>query len=408
MDQPGFPPLWDEDEQQQLPQGGRAIDTSYPEQDFRYGGQPRAPVLNPGPGQPHATFPLQQQALPQFLERQSHFNLSQSYPQAFFSQNHTLHSALSSILSHPDVRAHRDSICFYLRLPPILYAELYRSQTPLPVHQELTTFLSQQHGELPADLWALIDLLREQPDFQQAQAYVIDVITTQVPRQNPAHTPGGSSVRGGPALGLSRATSPIQFHISSPVPGQGQTTASTPLSTTNPRSKSQSPFHRTKGRAPRGERYKCPYTNCKHEPFRNAGNFNNHMRSAHFESPYRNQHPSNFLIPEASPQPSIQGDAPSSSATTASDSPVAYRRQSQDYGSADLAAAFGRDRFANIGESAYPSTIDDEFQASIAPGATTEDSGQSLPHFSPEEAGHVGFGEFQRLEEQLWDQRRKK
>ncbi|KAJ9604348.1 hypothetical protein H2200_011182 [Cladophialophora chaetospira] len=53
------------------------------------------------------------------------------------------------------------------------------------------------------------------------------------------------------------------------------------------------------------ERYQCPYTNCEHRSFRNVGHFNNHMRDYHFELPHRNQHPSNFLIPDRSPRANI-------------------------------------------------------------------------------------------------------
>lgn len=393
MDESGFPLYWDdEDRQMQLAQAGQVIDTPYPEQGFQHRSQPGAPPLNPIAAQ--AAFAFQQQPFPQYLYQQPHSNIPPSDPQAFLFQNH-IDNLLARILASPQTAAHSDSICFYLSLPPDIWATLYKAQSPTPFHHELTGLLSQKHGRPPTEILGLIHQLRERSDFLQAQPHLVNAFITATQQRNPSQTPEGSSASnrqsfaGGRAPDQSGESSPT-LYISSPMVGQeSRTTATTPLSVGITRTQSRSPYKRTKGRAPRGERYKCPYLNCKHEPFRNAGNFNNHMRSTHAESLYRNQHPSNFLMPDVSPQPSIQGDV--STATSASDSPVNQRRLSREGSAGDLMAVQG---LSLGGPSARPNV--------------TDDGASNLSGLSPDDAGSFRFGDFAGFDQQTWDEMMKK
>ncbi|KIW67631.1 hypothetical protein PV04_06868 [Phialophora macrospora] len=342
MNQPGVPLAWDGERQLRLPRAGRSA------QEIQNAHHPRAPLHNTGATQLDSAFQVQQSALPQYFHQAPSVDLlgNGSQAQAFCAQDHAWHHLLRSILAHPDIATYRDGVCNYLRIPLGLWIELYKPQVPDHVHQMLTDCLALNYGRLPDDLGILIKELRDHIDFPHLQTHLINVIMSTVPQRDPPHTPSGSSgqdVRpmGSRRLGRdfdeSEETSPTLVIPSPRTAQSGRTAVTTPLFTGNARSTPQSPFQRKKRRAPRGERYKCPYTNCKHEPFRNAGNFINHMRNCHAESPYRDQDPSDFLIPDLSPQPSVQGDVMSSAATNADDSPLSYCRSSQEFGNGEIA-----------------------------------------------------------------------
>lgn len=71
-------------------------------------------------------------------------------------------------------------------------------------------------------------------------------------------------------------------------------------------------------RAPPGNAYICPYKYCKHAPFRNVGNFNNHMRKCHAEFRIAKWNQSEFLMPH--------GDS-AQIGTSQRDSPAAAERR---------------------------------------------------------------------------------
>jgi hypothetical protein len=322
---------------------------------------------------------------------------------------------------------------------------------PDHVHQLLTECVALNYGRLPDDLGILVNELRDLSEFPHLQTHLVNVIMSTVPQRDPPHTPSGSSGQDAGPTGIhhlgrefdrSEETSPILV-ISSPRTAQsGRTAVTTPLSAGNARSTPQSPFQRKPRRAPRGERYKCPYTNCKHEPFRNAGNFSNHMRSCHAESPYRNQDPSDFLIPDFSPQPTVRGDVTSSAASNATDSPLSFRRSSQELGNGENTSGGDRSAhgFESIGDgvlfhASHPASImrgglnyadpqEGQGTSGLANGSLLEgfkfspNSQQLQPdvvsdgdpdtatRLSPAEVGPVGFYDFQMMERHRCSDRR--
>jgi hypothetical protein len=330
MDQSRFFMTGDNDRLYQPTPTGQMISVSSSEPQIQYAGQPQL-QSNPAFISPvdhaqlfrHASFPQQFEHLPLQQFPFSIPNSPSSLPR------HPLHGSLfTAILNHPEIARHRDSVCNYLRLTPSLWEELYHPEQTSPVHHELTRYLSGRYGKLPADLWKLIDDFRAQQDFAQSQEYFVDTIVSIIRPHSVPPMPISSSEFDGQTITdeHSEQDSPIQVRVSGAA--EGVSTSSNIFVASS--RKSQAPYRRAKGRAPKGERYKCPYLNCKHEPFRNAGNFNNHMRSVHAESEYRKRHPSEFLMPDSSPQPSSHGDAPSSVGTGAAESPVSQQRMSRE------------------------------------------------------------------------------
>lgn len=445
---------WGEDHQSQPLQPGTAIDHPLTGLQIRSPGAQRLPPQRPTSIPAEPAFHIGESNHPQYLDHRSRRSISNSEFQSFQPENRSSNELLAALLNHPDIATYKERVCNYLGLvTPSLWAELYRPEIATPVHRRLTRCLSQEWGELPPDIWRLVSHLRAQPDFGLLQHRLVHAITSCLP-QHPPQTPvwnHGYETRSledhgaGPTVHRSADASPILFRISTPALEQGRQTNTMAMTAGNLRSKSQSPYQRTrtKGRAPKGEVYKCPYKNCKHEPFRNAGNFNNHMRNAHAESEYRNRHPSEFLMPDASPQPSNQGDGTSSAATNASDSPLATRRTSQELAPADMLATVNPEGFGNIGyDMFHPSQ--EEIQARIIqepfenedfrePGVVSAHGSDLLlegfryarraqqdrqdvlqddrvfepPLLSPPGAGPVGFGQFQQMEEQGWCSSRK-
>ncbi|OCT52061.1 hypothetical protein CLCR_08588 [Cladophialophora carrionii] len=380
MNHPGFPRTWNGERQPRLPQLGWSA------QEIRDANQRGEALHNTVAIQPHAAFQLQQSAFSSSVHQVPQPDLFGNNAQASPTQSRAWDNVFQSILTHPDIANHRDGVCSYLRIPSGLWTELYKPQVSEHVHYLLTDCLARNYGRLPDDLRILINELRDLPEFPHLRAYLVNVIMSTVPQQVPPKIPSVSSGQDvsatvshsvGSDFDRSGETSPILV-ISSPRTAQsGRTAVTPPLSVGNARSTPQTPFQRAKGRAPRGERYKCPYTNCKHEPFRNAGNFNNHMRSCHAESPYRNQHPSDFLIPDLSPQPSIQGDAMSSAATNSSGSPLSHRRPSQDFGNPEVADIGDRNALESVGNNEVFHAGHIGLQAGVARGG--------LDHADPQE-----------------------
>ena len=436
MNQSGFLLAWDEDHRPQLPLAERVIDVSSPDQDVRYASQPRT---HPHKAVATHTDPA---VLFQHSTSSQHFNQPTQPSFSNFSprqslENQNANHLLTRILSHFQIAIYRDGVCNYLRLTVNLWEELYNAPFPSSDHHFLQHCLSERYGKLPADLWGLINKLREQHDFRHLQDHFVNVISSRVTPRNPPQTPLGPSAfarrsigshGAGSAFSQSGDTSPILFRISSPVMGQGsQTTVTTPLSAGDTTGKPQTPYRRTKGRAPGGRRYKCPYTNCKHEPFRNAGNFNNHMRSCHAESVYRNQDPAEFLLPDLSPQPSNQGDWTSSVGTNASNSPLDQQRlfhesgidsgmavdQNVFEGMGDMLYFAGQDMFtANTVQSMFDHGSTQELPNPLVEGfgsgstnhevqldTMTADSPNDVPRSSPADEEPVGFGQFQMIEQ---------
>jgi hypothetical protein len=409
------------------------VEGASPEQEFQYPHQTPVPPPDAATGHSPPTYLYQQPAFSQYAVHDPQFQPFAHPSQLFIAQSHAPDSALSRILSHPNVAVHRDSLVHYLCMTPGLWAELYRPEVPSPAHHLLKQGLVLKYGRLPDDLWMLVNELREQPDFPQLQDHCVSAILSTTPQQNPPQTPSVFTEREVRVLGNPGYGAPFGQPHDSPLlvlpRGEGsQTGATTPLSVAGPsRSKSQSPYQRTRGRAPKGERYKCPYTNCKHEPFRNAGNFTNHMRSAHFESEYRNRHPSEFLMRESSPAPSVSGDGPSSSTTTASGSPLAFRAASQDYFGANLASVMSRETSVSLGyhgvegigpdagsgrsgqeEPQEPvvtrkmatSSLTEEFALEQGrQGVRAINPPDDISEASPTQEGPVGFAEFQMMEQ---------
>ncbi|EXJ59028.1 hypothetical protein A1O7_06459 [Cladophialophora yegresii CBS 114405] len=438
MHQPGFPLAWEGERQLRLPQLGHSA------QAIRDANQRGVTFNNTVALQPDASFPLQQSALPPSSRQVPKLDPFGNNSQAFGAQSHAWDTAFRSILSHPDIAIHRDGVCSYLRIPTGLWNELYNPQVSEHVHHLLTECLARNYGTLPDDLRIVINELRDLPEFPHLQAHLVHVTMSAVPEQDHPQTqsvPSGQDLRptinhsGGSDFDRSGETSPGVV-ISSPRTAQsGQTAVTTPLSMGNARSTPQTPFQRTKGRAPRGKRYKCPYTNCKHEPFRNAGNFNNHMRSCHAESPYRNQHPSDFLVADLSPQHSIQGDTMSSAVTNSSGSPLSHRRPSREFGNGEALDIGDRNTLEGVGHNAVYPASHAGLEASVTrgdpnhadpqeaqvtsglvnssllegftfipnsrqhqPGTIWDNAADDTNRPSPTQAGPVGFHDFQMME----------
>ncbi|KAH0843252.1 hypothetical protein FOPE_08095 [Fonsecaea pedrosoi] len=317
--------------------------------------------------------------------------------------------------------------------------------------QDIAIFRDTEYGRLPPDLWRLVNELRDQYDFEHSRFECIDIISSiPIP---PDLISGGLEATGHggrdfgdscnrPVPRASEGNSSLASHVSSPGPGQGsQTRSTTPVSMVGGRKKFQSPtYQRAKGRAPKGERYKCPYMNCRHDAFRNAGNFSNHMRNCHAESEYRNRNPAEFLVPDSSPQPSNQGDTTSSVVTSASDSPLTQRRLSQEsYGGGNEISNARQDGVRYAGDFTF-TTGHNGFQISMSQGVFDESSpGPSGPSglsttsllealsFDPSNPGsrlvtsqhernhescyplkdEAEYGQFQMMEDQRWKTRRR-
>ncbi|KIW91125.1 uncharacterized protein Z519_08019 [Cladophialophora bantiana CBS 173.52] len=451
MDQFGFPFSTPHADHQSLaPPVGRVIHSSTSELEIRYPDQlglhshgAIATPMDPA----HA---FRQPTWSQHLEQTPVSFLSDD-SQTSLSHHETSNTLMAAILSRPDIAAFRDTVCSYLRLTSGLWAELYKPREYSTAHHLLTRCLSQKYGRLPPDLWRLINELRDHHDFEHSRYDYIDIISSiptpknQFPNHLAPSAYEGRAFSGSCSWSVPRPpeeSSPLVGQISSPVPGPvGQTRCTTPVFTANGRRRFQTSSNpRKKGRAPKGERYKCPYTNCRHDAFRNAGNFSNHMRNCHAESEYRNQHPADFLVPDSSPQLSNQGDTTSSAVTNASDSPLTRRRLSEESGTNEDGAATADDEdVRDIGDIIFPAE-QDEFQTSMsqgmfsqgAPGAPVtggiacgslleafrfvpanyqaqhhamSQGLNDMPRSSPRE--DIEFSQLQIMNEQEWDTRRR-
>ncbi|OAL17272.1 hypothetical protein AYO22_11837 [Fonsecaea multimorphosa] len=441
----------DEGHLSQAPLVGRMIDSPSSELEIRY----PAPIgfqqsdsittpMNPVNAFPQATW-LQ-------LLEQSRVDCPSDPSQTALSRHQTSNSNLiiATLVGRPDIAAFRDTVCSYLRLTSGLWTELYKPREYTTAHRLLTRYLSQQYGRLPPDLWRLINELRDQFDFEQSRYECIDIISS-IPTPPNMFTHGlalsggdGPDLRGPHGWATPRsleASSSRAAQMPSPGPGpDSQTRPTTPVSVANGRRRLQSPPHqeaRDKGRAPRGKRYKCPYMNCRHDAFRNAGNFTNHMRRLHAESEYGNRPPADFLVPDSSPQPSNQGDTTSSVITNVSDSPLTRRRLSDESAaSEDGMTTAGDDRVRDIGDIAFTAE-QDKFHIGMGQGVFDQGSPEvpvtsrlessSLleafrfvptnysalqmsqcdrkqgSHYPPQD--EVRYGQFQIMEEQAWQMR---
>ncbi|KIW82606.1 hypothetical protein Z517_05633 [Fonsecaea pedrosoi CBS 271.37] len=365
---------------------GRMIDSPSSELEIRYpvqmGNQTHRPVTTPmGPAyafQQATWSPLFDQGRIGFASDNSQTSLSHR-------QTSNSHAILATIIGRRDIAIFRDTVCSYLRLTSALWTELYNPREYSTAHHLLTRYLCQEYGRLPPDLWRLVNELREQYGFEHSRFECIDIISS-IPTP-PDLISGGLEAAGHgvrdfgdscnrPVPRASEGNSSLASHVSSPGPGPGsQTRSTTPVSMVGGRKKFQSPtYQRAKGRAPKGERYKCPYMNCRHDAFRNAGNFSNHMRNCHAESEYRNRNPAEFLVPDSSPQPSNQGDTTSSVVTSASDSPLTQRRLSQEsYGGENEISNAGQDGVRYAGDFTF-TTDHNGFQISMSQGVFDESS----------------------------------
>ena len=446
MDPSGFPFPWDKDQPRQQPSSATPVTgASHPERELQPTSQPRIYLQESvaTPADPIFRFP--QPGFPEYPQHGPQFNRFPGSPQPFLTPIPAINNLFARIINHPAIATHSNTLYHYLQLPPSLWAELYKPNERFVQHRQLTHYLSQLYGRLPDDLWALLEELREQPDFLHARNRMAATVLEIAQRQNPPQTPPASTGLNmgllgndgfGSSAGQSLEASPVLVQVFSPTPGQpGRAAAPNPFSVDSSRSTSQN--RKSKGRAPLGERYKCPYTNCKHEPFRNSGNFQNHMRGVHAESPYRHRHPSEFLIPDVSPQASVQGDGTSSAATNASESPVDVRRPSQDCVSGDLTGAVARDRFGSADDGIRRSGLLNQMGSSALQenfgsqeshrgseagekeagsllggfgfGLTGRDGHMRIAErkgeFAPGHEEPVGFEQFQLMEEQRWSER---
>lgn len=445
----------DEDRQPQSPLAGRVIDTSTAEQTIRDPGPLSVSTMHRHPTPTENTF--------QQLAPSQHFNLIQ-----FGIPSNNLHhpispidavtNPLATILGHPDTPTHRARVCNYLQLTQELWTALFNPQSPSTVQDLLAQQLVQMYGKLPATLWQLITELRNQHDFEQWRNDFVEAISSVSTPHNRSRapswfsgyagrSPGGFGSR--QALHPSDATSPVVFQFSSPVQGHGSRTNSTsPVSIAHSGSNPQSPFKKKKGRAPQGYKYVCPYKNCKHTPFKNGGNINNHVDRCHAESDYRKKHPAEFLVPESPPlRDNGDGDEwPPSVATNASDSPLYKRNSSQEFrdigermspagqegltGVGDVMSPpshvvfnmnVGQETFDQIGARAVSASSELASNAFLE-GATFNMMDQrqqtanmskghgsnGLSEYSPNPDGPVPFGMFQMIEEKIWEQKNEK
>lgn len=266
---------------------------------------------------------------------------------------------LMPILTHPRFATHRTSVWSYFQLTQELWTALYCPRTTSQAGNLLIRCLSQEYGTLPLDLWGLVSDLRGRPEFEHMQNEFVEIIASCLTPQSRSRaasdligyedfSPGGQGTRRG--FHHSGATSP-----GSQPPGYGTQTRP-PTPTSNPRlaKKSQKPNQRTRGKAPRGWRYKCPYKNCK-DSFRSAGNYDNHMLRCHAESEYCKRDPAEFLERDRSP-PLDGGDGRRASLpTNGSDSPLLQRDWSQEFKDlGDIMPTAGSEGFTGIGDIMVP------------------------------------------------------
>ncbi|KAI1616980.1 hypothetical protein EDD37DRAFT_604351 [Exophiala viscosa] len=265
-------------------------------------------------------------------------------------QDHLFNQLLARITQNPDIACHRDAARRYLALEQELWVPLFQPRWPSEAQKMLSRYLAQEYGVLPASLWQSVQAVRRDPHFELFQKPFVDAVSGSSISQT--HSRSGSEISGHcetfpelwaekatlnpwPSCGTSGASQP-----SATIKGFGiewQSSAPAPFPTVRSRRASRSPrapgTRTAGGRAPAGYKYFCPEPGCQRPDFRNAGNYRNHLRLYHPDTPEHD--PTDALRPDI---PSEQDELSSSAAPSSGASPLHHRILNDDLQQADIVA----------------------------------------------------------------------